>query len=65
MKTTEIVVRRSITSKLETAFAAELGLLPSDMRYILLDDMATALIERMKVLRIISKLEAHPLEAPE
>lgn len=65
MKTTEIVVRRSITSKLEAAFAAELNLLPNEMRCILLDDMATALIERMKVLRTISKLEAYPLEASE
>jgi len=65
MRTTEIVVRRSIKSKLETAFSAELGVLPSDMRYILLDDMATALIERMKVLRTISKLETYPLEASE
>jgi len=62
LKTTEIVVRRSITSKLEAAFAAELGVLPRDMRSILLDDMATAIIERMKVLRTISRLEPYPIQ---
>ena len=62
LKTTEIVVRRSITSKLEAAFAAELGVLPGDMRSILLDDMATAIIERMKVFRTISRLEPYPIQ---
>ncbi len=65
MKTTEIVVRRSITTKLEAAFAAELGVLPRHMRSILLDDMATAIIERMKVLRTISKLESYPVQSSE
>ncbi len=65
MKTTEIVVRRSIVSKLEAAFAAELGVLPRDMRSILLDDMATAIIERMKVLSTISKLESYPVQTSE
>jgi hypothetical protein len=63
LKTAEIVVRRSITSKLEAAFSAELGVLPKDMRHVLLDDMATAVIERMKVLRTISKLESYPIQA--
>ncbi len=63
LKTAEIVVRRSITSKLEAAFSAELGVLPKDMRRILLDDMATAVIERMKVLRTVSKLESYPVQA--
>lgn len=62
LKTTEIVVRRSITSKLEAAFAAELGVLPREMRRVLLDDMATAIIERMKILRTIAKLESYPVQ---
>jgi hypothetical protein len=65
LKTSEIVVRRSVTSKLEAAFAAELGVLPKNMRSILLDDMATAIIERMKVLRTISKLESYPIQTSE
>lgn len=65
LKTTEIVVRASITSKLEAAFAAELALLPEDMRSILLDDLATALIERMKVIRSVSRVQVYPLEASE
>ncbi len=65
MKTTEIVVRRSVTSKLEEAFAAELGVLPKDMRRILLDDMATAVVERMKVLQKISRLESYPIQTSE
>lgn len=65
LKTTEIVVRRSITSKLDAAFAAELGVLPREMRSMLLDDMATAIIERMKVLRKISRLESYPVQTSE
>ncbi len=66
LRTTDIIVRRSIADKLEDAFSSELNLLTEDMRSIFVDDVVTAIIERMKVLRAISaNVGTYPLEISE
>ncbi len=57
-------VRRSIARKLRAALKEDISILPADMQLILIDDLATAFINRAKIVGAAArKLQAYKPDA--